>query len=92
MRICELGYSDFNKFEKARTLKVGKCKSKTISNRSLEQASAQSFFVYFLRAGVATPLLFYDFWNMSGLEPRELAVTSRRAINKPPIPQKFFLP
>ncbi len=56
VRICELGYSDFNKFEKARTLKVGKCKSKTISNRSSEQASAQSFFAYFLRAGVATPL------------------------------------
>jgi len=49
VRICELGYSDFNKFEKARTLKVEKCKSKTISNRSSEQASAQSFFVYFLR-------------------------------------------
>jgi hypothetical protein len=56
VRICELGYSDFNKFEKARTLKVGKCKSKTMLNRSSEQASAQSFFVYFLRAGVAIPL------------------------------------
>ena len=81
VRICELGYSDFNKFDKARTLKVGKCKSKTISNRSSEQASAQSFLFIFCVLEWPLLCLFYDSWKMSGLEPRELAVTSRRAIN-----------
>ncbi len=63
-------------------------------NRSSEQALAQSFLLIFCVLECVGHSFVYvthlRFWKMSGLEPRELAVTRRRVINLATYPPNIF--